>query len=67
MSAGYEPSDQQIDELLERYPNGMTLEQIAGVLHCSKQRAHQLVDRAIDKVLRALQRRGLGRDDLIGC
>ena len=54
-----EPSEEELEAIIEHHPSGMTLDQIAEVLHCSKQRAKQLVDRAIGKVLNQLARRGI--------
>ena len=47
--ASIEPTDQQVDELLEQHPGGLTYEQIAGVLGVSKQRVSQIVDEAVAK------------------
>ena len=54
---GYEPSDERVEQLLEVHPSGMTMDQIADELHCSKQRVLQILDRAIGKAQQALRRR----------
>lgn len=50
-------TDDQVDALVEQHPSGMTLDQIATVLGCTRQRAQQLVVRACEKVRRLLRQR----------
>lgn len=50
-----EPSDEVVEALIAANPNGMTLDQIAEVLGVTKQRAMQITDSAIAKVVKALR------------
>lgn len=52
-----EPTDNEVNELIERNPGGMTLDQIAEVFGVTRQRAQQLVTKATEKALRAYRRR----------
>ena len=54
-----EPTDEQVNQLLEKYPGGLTLDQISEVLGVTKARAGQIVDGAVAKLLRALHKRGI--------
>lgn len=66
-NVGYEPSDEHINELIETHPGGMNLDEIAEELHCTKQRAKQLLDRALLKVVNALAHRGIRSMDDAPC
>lgn len=62
-----EPTDSEVDAFVEQHPSGCTLDELAEVLHVSRQRAKQICDRAIDKALTALRSRGFSSvTDLIG-
>lgn len=54
-----EPTDAEVEALIEQNPNGCTLDQIAEVLGVTRQRAYQLVGEAVAKVLRRLNGRGI--------
>jgi hypothetical protein len=54
-----EPSDSEVEALIEQNPNGCTFEVIATAMGVTKQRAQQLVNEAIAKVMRRLNGRGV--------
>lgn len=54
-----EPSDSEVEALIEANPNGCTFEVIATAMGVTKQRAQQLVNEAIAKVMRRLSGRGV--------
>ena len=61
-----EPTDAEVEALIEANPNGCTFEVIADALGVTKMRAKQIVDSAIQKVLRRLNGRGIRRvDDIL--
>jgi DNA-directed RNA polymerase specialized sigma24 family protein len=61
-----EPTDAEVNALIEQHPAGCTYEEIGDVLGVTKMRAQQIVNDAILKMLRAFRRRGVQRvDDLI--
>lgn len=58
-----EPSDAEVEALIEQHPSGCTYEQIGDVLGVTKVRAQQIVNAAVAKVLRALRNRNIYRAD----
>ena len=63
----HEPSDAEIDQMLEVNPGGMTLDAIAATLGVTKARVQQILARAIGKVQKELRwRRIKSVHDLIG-
>ena len=62
-----EPTDSEVDAFVEAHPDGVTLDDIAAVLGVTRQRAKQIVDQAITKVVMELRWRGFSSvTDLIG-
>lgn len=62
-----EPTDEEVDAFVEAHPDGGTLDDIAAVLGVTRQRAKQIVDQAITKVVMELRWRGFSSvTDLIG-
>lgn len=62
----HEPSDAEVDQLVAANPSGMTLEQIAECMGVTRQRADQIIRKAVEKAmqrLRAMQVRSL--DDVM--
>lgn len=54
-----EPSDAEVEALIEQHPAGCTLDVIAEAMGVTRARAQQLVQGATAKLLRALRRRGV--------
>ena len=62
-----EPSDAEVEAIIERHPSGCTLDQIAAVLGVTRARAQQIVQEAISKVVRHCAARGIRRvSDVLG-
>ena len=59
-----EPTDAEVDQFVATHPGGGTLDDIAAVLGVTRQRAMQLVNRAVAKVKSSLAERHLRLDDL---
>ena len=62
----HDPTDAEINELLDRFPDGMSNEMIATMLGVSKQRVGQILTSAMCKIVAAMRQRGLVLHDLIG-
>jgi hypothetical protein len=58
------PTDDQIDHLLELYPDGLTVEDIGTVMGCSRERTFQLLRKALEKCRMVCARRGVTMADL---
>ena len=57
----HEPSDDEVEAIIEKYPGGCTLDVIAEALGVTRMRAKQICDHAIFKVLRHLRAQGIRR------
>jgi predicted DNA-binding protein (UPF0251 family) len=55
----HEPTDAEVEALIEQNPNGCTFETIGTAMGVTKVRAQQIVNEAIAKVLRRLNGRGI--------
>lgn len=54
-----EPSDAEVEAIIEQNPSGCTLDVIAEALGVTRMRAKQIVDGAIKKVIYHLSHRGI--------
>lgn len=61
MVMSHEPTDAEVEALIEANPNGCTFEMIGATLGVTKVRAQQIVNIAIAKVLRRLNGKGVRR------
>ena len=55
----HEPSDAEVEAIIEANPSGCTLDQIAEAMGVTRQRAYQMVNECVAKVLRRLNGRGV--------
>ena len=62
----HEPTDEQVAEFVEQHPGGATLDELASALGVSRQRANQLVNKAVAHFMGELTKRQLQLHDLIG-
>lgn len=58
-----EPTDAEVEALIDQHPQGCTFEEIGEALGVTKVRAQQIVNMAVAKVLRALRNRNIYRAD----
>lgn len=61
-----EPSEAEVSAFIASHEGGGTLEEVAEVLGCTRERTRQIINAAIAKVLVRLQRYDIaGMDDLV--
>lgn len=62
-----EPSDEFVEQFIEAHPGGARLDDIASAFGVTRQRAQQLVKKAVVKVMKELRWHGIRRcDDVLG-